>query len=303
MIPEFPQFKLLELTDKKDVEAFTSKFPPYSDFNFASLWCWNLEGEMRLSILNNNLVVHFTNYLTSEPFYSFLGDKEVDETASILLDFSIEKGLKPKLSLVPEIVALKLDKTKFSIEEDPNNFDYVYNVNLVYEYKGEKFYRKRKKYNYFLKNFPAMRAETLDLKNIATEKDVLQLDEEWLKEKMEKNINYKFNANELVAIDRFFQLGMLDIFGVGIFDDKKLIAYSFFEMLPNGFSINHFSKADSHYKYIYDYLERESAKILKSLGCSFLNYEQDLGILGLRENKQTFVSTYLKKFTVGFMNL
>jgi len=48
MIPEFPQFKNLELTDKIDVEKFTSKFPPYSDFNFVSMWSWDIKGEMRM---------------------------------------------------------------------------------------------------------------------------------------------------------------------------------------------------------------------------------------------------------------
>lgn len=64
MISEFPQFKKLELADKKDIEKFTSKFPPYSDFNFVSMWSWDIRGEMRVSQLNGNLVVRFTDYLT-----------------------------------------------------------------------------------------------------------------------------------------------------------------------------------------------------------------------------------------------
>ena len=47
MLPEFPQFKKLELSDKEEVEKFTSKFPPYSDFNFVSMWSWDIKGEMR----------------------------------------------------------------------------------------------------------------------------------------------------------------------------------------------------------------------------------------------------------------
>ena len=81
MIPEFPEFKKLELSDKEDVEAFTKKFPPYSDFNFVSMWSWDIKGEMRLSILNGNLVVRFTDYITGDPFYSFLGNNKTNETA------------------------------------------------------------------------------------------------------------------------------------------------------------------------------------------------------------------------------
>src|SRR6185369_3066931 len=104
MIPQFPKFKPIELSDKEEVEGFNDKFPPYSDFNFISRWSWNLKGEMKLSILNENLVVHFTDYLSGDSFYSFLGDKKVDETASALLDFSVKKKFRSKLHLIPEVV-------------------------------------------------------------------------------------------------------------------------------------------------------------------------------------------------------
>src|SRR3989344_9175835 len=97
MIPKFPQFKNLELSDKKDVEKFTSQFPPYSDFNFVSMWSWDVKGEMRLSTLNDNLVVRFTDYLTGKPFYSFLGNNKVNETAQTLINLSKKEGLKPEL--------------------------------------------------------------------------------------------------------------------------------------------------------------------------------------------------------------
>ncbi len=102
MLPEFPNFKKLELTDKEDVEKITSKFPPYSDFNFISMWSWDTKGEMRISQLNNNFVVRFTDYLTGEPFYSFLGDNKVNETAEALLELSKKEKVMPKLQLLPE---------------------------------------------------------------------------------------------------------------------------------------------------------------------------------------------------------
>ena len=121
MLPQFPQFKKLELSDKEDVEAITSKFPPYSDFNFVSMWSWDVKGEMRISMLNGNLAVRFNDYLTGHPFYSFLGDNNVSKTVDVLLNFSIEEELKPKLYLVHEYVNFKLDKRKFIAEEDLDN--------------------------------------------------------------------------------------------------------------------------------------------------------------------------------------
>ncbi len=80
MIPVFPNFKKLELSDKKEVEKFTSEFPPYSDFNFISMWIWDIADNMMISQLNKNLVVVFNDYLSGKPFISFLGKNKISET-------------------------------------------------------------------------------------------------------------------------------------------------------------------------------------------------------------------------------
>src|SRR5438045_3776660 len=125
MIPEFPQFKKLELSDKKNVEKFTSKFPPYSDFNFVSMWSWDIKEEMRISQMHGNLIVRFTDYTTGEPFYSFLGNTKVNETAEALLELSKKEGLPIQLKLIPEDSIKDLDLKKFKIAEDRDNFDYI----------------------------------------------------------------------------------------------------------------------------------------------------------------------------------
>ena len=74
MIPEFPQFKPLTLSDKEGIERITQKYPPYSDFNFMSMRSWDIKGKIKISKFNNNLVARFTDYLKGNPFFSFLGD-------------------------------------------------------------------------------------------------------------------------------------------------------------------------------------------------------------------------------------
>ena len=83
-LANFPNFKLLELTDCEAVLSITSKLPPYSDFNFVSIWSWNLYDKIMISQLNGNLVVKFTDYITGESFYSFIGNTEVEKTTKEL---------------------------------------------------------------------------------------------------------------------------------------------------------------------------------------------------------------------------
>ncbi|OGY35168.1 MAG: hypothetical protein A3E36_00640 [Candidatus Andersenbacteria bacterium RIFCSPHIGHO2_12_FULL_45_11b] len=78
MIPKFPEFKPLEMTDREEIIGYTSKFLPYSDFNFTSMWSWDIDGKIMVSELNGNLVVNFSDYVTSEPFYSLIGDNDIE---------------------------------------------------------------------------------------------------------------------------------------------------------------------------------------------------------------------------------
>ena len=54
------------------------------------------------------------------------------------------------------------------------------------------------------------------------------------------------------------------------------------------------------YKGVNAYLINELAKILYKKGIVYINWEQDLGILGLRENKESYLPTrYLKKYSLS----
>ncbi|MBU2329986.1 hypothetical protein KKG57_00785, partial [Patescibacteria group bacterium] len=134
MIAEFPNFKKIELTDKEEIDGLTKKYPPYSDFEFGSLWAWDVKEEMAISVLNDNLVVKFTDYTTGNPFLAFLGENEVDATTESLLSYSRENNFEETLHLIPETVAKELDRELFVVEESRDHFDYVCDINRHIEY-------------------------------------------------------------------------------------------------------------------------------------------------------------------------
>ena len=169
MLPEFPNFKKLELSDKEDVEKITHKYPPYSDFNFVSMWSWDIKGEMRISQLNGNLVVRFTDYITGDPFYSFLGNNKVNETAETLLQFCKKEGAKTILELVPEDSIKGLNIKKFNIEEDRDHFDYIYPINSIASYLGSEYQKHRKMVRRFEKQHK-FEILTLNLMNVNNQK-------------------------------------------------------------------------------------------------------------------------------------
>lgn len=297
MIPEFPKFKKLELSDKTEIENFTSQFLPYSDFNFVSMWSWDIKGEMRLSWLYGNLVVRFTDYLTEELFYSFLGNKNVNETVENLLNLSIKEGLKPKLRLVPEDSIKNINVQSLEIAEDRDHFDYILSTKVLKDFNSTNslVQRKKRAVNSLRKSYsPTVRS--LDSSDINHQKEIIR----FIKESLPDD---KVIEREFLAISRFMGSHKdPNCLIMGAFINSKLVGFCFAEILKNKFANFHFWKADTKtFKPLYSFLLQEKARLLISkYNIEFLNIEQDLGIQNLRKWKESFGSQlFLKKYTIA----
>ena len=143
--PLFPIFKKLELSDRHWMETFIAKHPPYSDFNFVSLWSWNIKNEAEVSVLNDNIVLKFHDYITEEPFYTILGEYKICKSINEILSHAHKTGVNTILKLVPEVVIQNLDKNHhtFTVTEDINNFDYVFSTQEHSYLTGGKYMDKR----------------------------------------------------------------------------------------------------------------------------------------------------------------
>jgi len=296
MLPQFPEFKKLELLDRAEIEKITRQYPPFSDFNFVSMWSWDIKEEMRTSLLNDNLVVTFTNYITGETFLSFLGSNKVNETAEAVLTMSSAFGFGDSLRLVPETSVKELDSNKFKVEEDRDNFDYIMPLQVLKEYNTHETRQRMTEVRKLLREFsPEIRP--LDLSNIKNQKDIFQL--------ITKSLpDAKLVKNELLAISRFIEAHKNpNLVTIGLYINSELAGFGCSEVLNHSFANFHFWKANTNIsKSMYSYLMHEKATLLfDKYGCKFLNIEQDLGIENLRKWKSSFGEpVFLKKYTVSF---
>ncbi len=292
MIPQFPNFKTLEVTDREAVLSIIKSFSPYSDFDFGSMWSWDYSNSMCISELNNNLVVKFSDYITGEYFYSFLGSNQLNETATTLLKHAKENGLLPYLKLVPQIVANNLNNVDFIAETDPDNFDYVLTMENLATLEGPDLSSKRRAANIFIRRHGLLSVEEIDITNISVKREIYDLFALWAKQKVEHGQDS--NDHELVAIERCLtHSDQLGLFTAGMYDQGKLIAFWIIGLRENNCSISHFEKADTgNYEGIFPYFKREVAKLLLKKNIHFINLEQDLGIPGLRQSKQAYQPTH-----------
>lgn len=181
MIPAFPTFKPLELNDRVEVEAFTNKFPPYSDFNFFSLICWDTRGEHFISKHNGNLVVQLTDYMTGKPFYSFLGRCRISKTIEDLLSAAHREGIEPSLKLIPDIVVSEEEtfKNRFRIEEDRDNHDYLLDLPDFLALSGKINKRKRYAITKYRKQHPTAIIKRLNIGDARIHHELLDICERW----------------------------------------------------------------------------------------------------------------------------
>ncbi len=300
MIPTFPHFKTLEISDKENILKHTGKFPPYSDFNFVSLWAWNTGENTQVSTLNNNLVIKFHDYLNGKPFYSFIGTNDAIHTTEQLLDFTENEGLEEKLTLIPESNfdgnSLQKIQGKLSLAEDRDNFDYILDIQNIASMEGADLHQKRKMVNHFIEKYKHTDTEETHHLTKEDEQTVMDFFVYW--EKV-RNKDRKDTETEMNATKRLFlEPAKLDLFVTYVESEGKMVGYTIFEVVDKDYCVSDFQKADLNFEGATEFMNQTVAKYLNEKGISYLNIEQDMGIDGLRRAKLDYDPTFLKKYII-----
>jgi hypothetical protein len=299
MIPSFPNFKILDLSDKSDIESYTLAHKPYSDFNFISLWSWDVNTKREVSILNGNLVVIFTDYVTDEKFLSFLGTKKPVTTSHELINYAIAHNIEPILRLVGEEMTNKIKSRFFHIELDRKNFDYIFSTSELSRLTGKRFKSKRQLITRFNEQYPeaTFKVQTPTTNLIDTVIKVLQ---KWEAKKDSDNKEYD-SAHEKIAIQKIFEMTNYDRLLLSTIKIKdEICAFGIDELLLKKNAMSHFFKSDYSHKGINEYMNREMAHYLNLKGVKYWNWEQDLDIEGIKTMKMSYRPIrFLKKCTIS----
>lgn len=300
-LPLFPVFSPLEAHHQAELMAIVNANHLYSDYNFISLWSWDHQRRLQVSLLNDNLVIRFQDYLDpADYFYSFLGTVKVDDTARQLLQHSLHEG-KPVLKLIPQFVVEHLQEPQqFHITEDRDSFDYIIAVGDTLDLKGYSESKKRAFNKLHREHGQKLSVAELDIGPQATVDQIMALCDRWA----EQTDATDFKDNERRAIQKLLdsrnELDTANLHIIGLFMDGALHGFSINEVLHSGFAMGHFKKASRDYKGLGVALDHYTAKSLADKGVTHINHEQDLGIEGLRQSKMASNPVYfLKKYDIS----
>jgi len=252
---------------------------------------------MQLSQLHGNLVMLFYDYITEMPFLSLLGTHNLNETAEILIAYSELHYNESNLKLIPEQVAMNLCRNVFDIAHDQDSYDYIIPVSYLSNLDTTPGSNNMAAFlcKKFLKLYPTHTTKKCTVSE-CDKNEYISLFKRWAKI---KNLDH-WELNEYSAFNKFINNKEVNNHIVSLHDGDTMMGFTTYEILPGDYAICHFAKADKGYKGVYDGLYFAVGKALHAAGIKHWNFEQDLGIPGLRQSKRKYKPEFfLKKFTVS----
>src|ERR1035438_2926498 len=207
------------------------------------------------------------------------------------------------LELVPEIVIKNMTNLGlFEIEEDRGAFDYVYALNDLASLSGKEYKTRRNKLSAVTRDIgQSLRPSIIT----AITKDILfslnKVSRSWQQNSQQDAID---TERENESINRILSWSSsLDLFVLIFYHNEGIAGFSINEKISDGYSICHFEKALPIHDNIYTYIVHETAKELLTLGCKYVNWEQDLDLPGLRKSKLSYrPEKFLKKYQVKLIS-
>jgi hypothetical protein len=117
-----------------------------------SLWSYNTEEDFMISNLNNNIILRFKDYITYEPYLTFIGCNNILDTLETLFKQEKEEGIEQILKMIPadNFVNINEISSYYHTDEDRNNFDYILSVDDTAKLAGHKYHTQKNHINRFL---------------------------------------------------------------------------------------------------------------------------------------------------------
>ncbi len=287
-IPPYPETRALLIADKPLLDRLCTDIQPrISELTFAGLYLFRTAHEYKLAMVNEALVVLGKGYDDAEYFLPPLGG---DVAAALKVMF--KSGL-PLYGADDQFVARYLAGNTLQITELRDSCDYLYLRDELATLPGGRFHKKKNRINYFTSrhNYTVtlFSGEHLDgCLNIVDKLVQSSLDEIGSSLRMELEATYE-------ALRCAEQLGLE---GVVVLVNDNVAAFALGERLNRDTAVCQFEKADPFTEGLYQLVNREFARLLFQ-ECRYINREQDLGDVGLRNAKLSYHPVELvKKYLV-----
>lgn len=293
-VPVYPHFRPLVLSDKPLLDCmFAIYSPEQSEYTFTNLFSWRKAYSFRISSAGDFILIASQKddtLLLMDPVGPLAGKMEIIEHCF----HARPSGTKIKFIRLPEMTATLFEgEPEYNVKDDRDNFDYVYRSSDLAELRGRHLDGKRNLVKRFNET-TSYEYEPLTESGIA---EALAFENEWCALK-----NCPISAslcNEREALEEMLKnFRTLGLTGGVIKVSGKVVAIALGEQLNHDTFVIHIEKANTAYPGIYQAINMLFAQSI-SKEIAFVNREQDLGLPGLRQAKESYHPHHMvRKYTL-----
>ena len=280
------EFKPIEKKDKALFDEYLRRqCYENSHFTFINFYMWRKLFQVHFAVIDDLLFVmskwQGKTYLL-QPFCS--ADK-FSEAIEYQLGWCRDNAC-PFLALDVDKQAAEFyrDYGGLKIEDDRDNYDYIYETKELIALSGRKYHAKKNHLNSFWRTYP--HAEYLPItKEIIA--DCQKMTDEWTKLRHAELPDDPLIIGECEAIREIFS--DFEYFGVkggALKIDERIVAFSFGEQLNPEMTVIHVEKADPEIRGAFAAINQAFAREWQ--GYRYINREEDMGIDGLRRAKESY---------------
>lgn len=257
----------------------------FSEYGFANLYLFREVHDYHVVIAPEGVFIRGNSYDGSRFLMSVEAIPE-ERLDAVLRLLEKDEFLYP----VSENRLPAFNDKSVSIEFSEDDSDYIYTVEKLSTYTGQKLHGQKNLLNQFLSRYtPEARPLTRDRMN-----DARKVLETWQTDVGgEKTTTDYFPCRE--ALERYDELALC---GGIYYVEGEPAGFILGEEIRSDMFALHFAKGERRFKGLYQYMYNHFAKILPKQ-YAFLNFEQDLGKLALRIAKSSYdPDQVLKKYRV-----
>ena len=275
-----PSVHPLTLADRSLVSEYLRRHPPViSEHTFTNLFIWQPSRPVFFSEVDDCLVFLVKAARQEDKYILFgppVGQAKIHD---VLPAFS---GRVIGAVRIPNQAAKDLADAGYVVDPDRDNADYVYRLKDLADLEGRRFAKKRNHIKQCLSNHSC---EYLPLTS-ALVAECESMQENWCRKRdCGRNPGLCNEANAIAeAFAHFDEFGLL---GGAIRVDNTIQAYAMAEELSPGTAVWHFEKAMKHIQGLSQLINQWFSKYGLT-GFDYVNREQDLGIPGMRQAKESY---------------
>lgn len=287
-IPRYPQARGILLEDKQLLDPlFLELQPRVSELTFANLFLFRTVHDYRLTLVRDAVVVLGRGYDGSPYFLPPLSG-EIGAAAGELLD----AGLTLYGADDP-FVERYLRTGGLEVVPDRDNFDYLHLKEEMALLSGKEYHKKKNRVNYFTLRHRHV-VEFYERRHL---EGALALLEDW--RRVRQSMAPGSAQGEVEGAGEALRLhAELGLSGVVVLVEGAVRGFALGERLNSTTAVCHFEKGDLFMEGLSQLLDREFSRLLFT-DCRYLNREQDLGELSLRQAKLSYRPIELvKKYRV-----